>query len=99
MDAKRQADELASRCVALIIFHEHVIETRPKGHPIASEIRAIGLEARNCGISDAVIVAKVLDELRVDSTRRRPDGFTASSSSTLASISIPPCYRSDDLSS
>jgi hypothetical protein len=64
MDIKQQADELASRCVSLVIFHQHVIKTRPSGHPIKAEILAIGVEARKCGISGETVAAKVLIELQ-----------------------------------
>jgi hypothetical protein len=63
MDAKRQTDELASRCVALVIFHEHVRKTRTIRAETLAEIRAVAAEARRDRISWATISAEVLAEL------------------------------------
>ena len=63
MDARRQADELVSRCVALVIFHQHASKTRKNESVMNAEFRAVASEARRCGISPAAIAAEVLTEL------------------------------------
>jgi hypothetical protein len=63
MDARQQAERLASRCVALVIYHEHARKTRSLGQETVSEIRAVAVEAREDGISWPFISAEVLREL------------------------------------
>jgi hypothetical protein len=73
MDDRRRVDELASRCVALVIFHRHDRKIRPARVEIASEIRAVAAEAIREGLSWAGISAEVLRELeaRYDPTTAR----------------------------
>ena len=46
MDARREADELASRCVALVVFYQHARKAHPKWPGIEAEIRAVAAQAR-----------------------------------------------------
>jgi hypothetical protein len=64
MDAKREADELVSRCVALVVFYQHCRKTHPGWPGIKAEFRSIVSEARKGGISPAVIASGLLIELR-----------------------------------
>ena len=64
MDAGRVADELASRCVALVIYYQHARKSRLDRAAITAEFRAVAAEARKSGIAPSVIAPKVLAELR-----------------------------------
>ena len=64
MDANRRAAEFASRCVALVIYHQHTIH-RPlpiKGR-ILAEIRGVMADARKEGVAAADVSAEALSEL------------------------------------
>ena len=63
MDAKRVAEELASRCVALVVFQQHARETRPDRRAIDAESRAVVAEATKGGISPSILAAKAMDGL------------------------------------
>ena len=63
MDAKRQADELTSRCVALVIFYQHASKSRSNESLMNAEFRAVASEARRIGVSPALIASNVLTEL------------------------------------
>jgi hypothetical protein len=63
MDFKRRSDELAHRCVALMVFHQLAPRTRPDDPSIGAEFRAVAAEARDAGISPADIAFRALTEL------------------------------------
>ena len=46
MDAKREADELASRCVALVVFYQQARKLHPMWPGIVAEPRAVAGQAR-----------------------------------------------------
>ncbi len=63
MDAKRMADELASRCVALVVYYQHVRKRHPDRVGIEAEYRAVAREAMKGKISAPLIASKVATEL------------------------------------
>jgi hypothetical protein len=63
MDTRR-VEELASRCVALVIYYQHTPHRpRPIKARIVAEIREVMVEAKKAGCSRAAISAEVLSEL------------------------------------
>jgi hypothetical protein len=75
MDTRRRIEELASRCVALVIYYQHTVHRpRPIKGQIAAEIRGVMAEARKSGLSLDAISAEVLSELNArydpDTARR-----------------------------
>ena len=60
MDTKRKAAELASRCVAIVVYHQHARKTRPNKGEILIEVRAVAAEAAREMVSTTVILAEVL---------------------------------------
>jgi hypothetical protein len=63
MDTKRLADELASRCVALVILDQPARERRPGWPGLGAETREVAAQARAGGVDPALIAARVLAEL------------------------------------
>jgi hypothetical protein len=63
MDNVRRVEELASRCVSLVIYHNHIRKTRSDMAHAVAEIRGVLAEARKDGISVATLSAEVLSEL------------------------------------
>jgi len=64
MDPNREADELASRCVALVVYYQHVRKRHPNRVAIDAEYRAVATEAKMKGILLSIITSKVSTELR-----------------------------------
>jgi hypothetical protein len=64
MDAKREADELASRCLALVVFYQHARKAHPKWPGMKAETRAVAAQAKAGGIAPEVIAARVASELQ-----------------------------------
>jgi hypothetical protein len=89
MDANRQADELASRCVALVIYHQYARTTRPGRPAIDADFKAVVAEAIEGRISPTDISAQVRSVLdaRYDSktARRLHDEFVAGFADTFRS--------------
>jgi hypothetical protein len=64
MDTRRRVEELASRCVSLVIYHQHTHHRpRPMKARIVAEVRDVMAEAKKGGISPATLSAEVLSEL------------------------------------
>jgi hypothetical protein len=66
MDTRRLVEELASRCVALVIYHQQTHHRpQPIKAQIVAEIRGVLMEARKAGVSSDAISAEALSELNV----------------------------------
>jgi hypothetical protein len=66
MDKRRLVEELASRCVSLVIYHQNTTHgPRPIKGRIVAEIRGVMAEAGKFGIPPAAISVAALYELNV----------------------------------
>ncbi len=81
MISERVVDELASRCLALIVFDQHGRRDRPSDPGVRAELRAVALEVEQGGLSATVIVEKVLsgllDRYEPEQARRLHQKFLA----------------------
>lgn len=64
MADKLQADELASRCLALIVFGDHKRWRKSDVLPLSTVIRDVAMEARRLGIRPGVIIDEVMAGLQ-----------------------------------